>query len=325
MRAQLHEAHSAVPRLAGAGFVGGVLLLLLTLVLLPLAVGSIIVELVLPAEATVFFLTEEPPRPTAGTGTPRASANYLNIAVVEIDEAKALATLRISGDRSCAADCPDLQLALFSLSGALARRVGLPPSATVSLPAHARQISTTVELPVGGQPSRYPFDTYDLVLAVEMQAIQGDGTITPLRLDNLNVQTYLTLQMQVQRLKMSPPLSIDRRPLSTDADLDAFLYVRELKFWRPLYLPVLAVQLVLLIAGAAAYSVRTQPVHQLLLGIGSLVLGVWGIRAILVPGVPPYITAVDLALSFVILLLLGGIIARGLLYAHQSRRDTKHD
>ncbi|HEY7067647.1 MAG TPA: hypothetical protein VII06_39690 [Chloroflexota bacterium] len=325
MRAQLHEARPAVPRHARAGFVGGVLLLLLTAVLLPIAVGSIIVELVLPAEATVFFLTEEPPRPTVGTATPRASANYLNIAVVEIDEAKALATLRISGNRTCAADCPDLQLALFSLSGALARRVGLPPSATVSLPAHARQISTTVELPVGGQPSRYPFDTYDLVLAVDIQAIQPDGTISPLRLDNQTVQTYLTLQSQVQRLKMSPPLPIDPGTLSADTDLDAFLYVRELKFWRPLYLPVLAVLLVLLITGAAAYSVRTQPVQQLLLGVGSLVLGIWGIRSILVPGTPPYGTAVDLALSFVILLLLGGIIARGLLYAHQHRRDTRHD
>jgi hypothetical protein len=326
MQAQRHEAPPAAPRHSRAGFVSGVLLLLLlTAILLPLAIGSIFIELVLPPDAAVFFLTEEPPRRAVGAAGPRATANYLNIAVVTIDEAKATATLRISGHRTCATDCPDLQIALFSLSGALARRVGLPPSATVSLPANAQQISASVELPVGGQPSRYPFDTYDLVLAVEMQAIQGDGTITPLRLDNQTITTYLTPQSQVQRLNMSPPRSIDPRTLSVDTDLDAFLYVRALQFWRPLYLPILAVLLVLLIAGAAAYSVRTQPVHQLLLGVGSLVLGVWGIRSILVPGALSYGTAVDLALSFVILLLLGGIIARGLLYARQNRRATKED
>jgi hypothetical protein len=54
--------------------------------------------------------------------------------------------------------------------------------------------------------------------------------------------------------------------------------------------------------------------------VGSLVLGVWGIRSILVPGGPPYVTAVDLALSLVILLLLGGIILRGLHHA----RGTLH-
>jgi len=118
---------------------------------------------------------------------------------------------------------------------------------------------------------------------------------------------------------MSAPRSIDPRTTSAETGPDGFLYVRALQFWRPLYLPVLALLLVLLIAGAAAYSVRTQPVNQLLLGVGSLVLGVWGIRSILVPGFPPYVTAVDLALSLVILLLLGGIIARGVLYARSTR------
>ena len=83
---------------------------------------------------------------------------------------------------------------------------------------------------------------------------------------------------------------------------------------------MLAVLLVALIAGTAFYSVRTQPVRSLLLGVGSLVLGVWGIRGILVPGGPPYITAVDLALSLVILILLAGIMARGVLQYRRARR-----
>lgn len=70
---------------------------------------------------------------------------------------------------------------------------------------------------------------------------------------------------------------------------------------------------------------RTQPINQLLLGVGSLVLGVWGIRAILVPGVPPYVTAVDLALSLVILLLLGGIIARAVLSARRARHESQDE
>src|SRR5262249_36680008 len=102
-----------------------------------------------------------------------------------------------------------------------------------------------------------------------------------------------------------------------------FLYVRALRFLRPPYLPLLALLLVALIAGTGLYSLRTQPVRQLLLGVGSLVLGVWGIRGILVPGTPPYATAVDLALSLVILLLLGGIIARGVLQVHGARRQTE--
>jgi hypothetical protein len=105
-------------------------------------------------------------------------------------------------------------------------------------------------------------------------------------------------------------MEVDPRTVSADINSDAFLYVRALEFWRPLYLPVLVVLLVLLLGGAAAFSVRTQPVEQLLLRMGSLILGAWGIRATLVPGRSAYVTAVDLALSLVILLLLGGILAR---------------
>jgi hypothetical protein len=83
---------------------------------------------------------------------------------------------------------------------------------------------------------------------------------------------------------------------------------------------VLALLLVVLIAATGFYSVSTQPVRQLLLTVGSLVLGIWGVRGILVPGTPPYATAVDLALSFVILLLLAGIIGRSVLQYHRLHR-----
>ncbi len=49
---------------------------------------------------------------------------------------------------------------------------------------------------------------------------------------------------------------------------------------------------------------------------GALVLGVWGVRAIIVPVNLHFQTAVDLALSIVILFLLGGISVKALILAH---------
>lgn len=74
--------------------------------------------------------------------------------------------------------------------------------------------------------------------------------------------------------------------------------------------------LVLLIAAAAAYSVFLRPLDELFVNAGALVLGVWGIRAILVPGSLAYVTAVDLALSMVIIFLLGALTIRALLFVH---------
>jgi hypothetical protein len=73
---------------------------------------------------------------------------------------------------------------------------------------------------------------------------------------------------------------------------------------------VLAVLLVLLIASAAAYSVFLRPLHDLVLNSGALVLGVWGIRSILTPANLYYLTAIDLALSIVIIFTLGAITVR---------------
>ena len=67
---------------------------------------------------------------------------------------------------------------------------------------------------------------------------------------------------------------------------------------------------------AAAHAIFLRPLEGLFINAGTLVLGIWGIRAIRVPGNPAYVTAVDLALSVVIIVLLGGITIRALFFFH---------
>jgi hypothetical protein len=89
----------------------------------------------------------------------------------------------------------------------------------------------------------------------------------------------------------------------------------------------MAVLLVLMITMAAAYAVFMRPLADLVVNTGALVLGVWGIRAILQPGSPSFATGVDISLSFVILFLLGAISVRALAYLWQRnglRRPGHH-
>jgi hypothetical protein len=55
---------------------------------------------------------------------------------------------------------------------------------------------------------------------------------------------------------------------------------------------------------------------HLLVNAGALVLGVWGVRSILVPVNLHFQTAVDLSLSMVIPFLLGGVTVKALMLAH---------
>ena len=90
------------------------------------------------------------------------------------------------------------------------------------------------------------------------------------------------------------------------------LGVEVLHFSRPLHERVLAV---LLVAAAAAYAVFMRPLHDLVINSGGLVLGVWGIRALLSPGTATR-TLVDLSLSIVILFLLSAITFRALQFLY---------
>jgi hypothetical protein len=308
------------PRRGRAAFAVLVLLLIFAVSMLPFAVLSIIRELILPPEAEVFFLTREPPRQPNGSLAPQATATYLLIEVVSIDEAQGMATLRVSGHRPCQAGCDPQELVLFSLSGVEARRVGVLPSAAVRLPSDTEYHTAVVELPVSGQPSLYSFDSYELVLAIKMQAPQPDGPPVVVRPGDLGAPVYVALWLADKRMNMMPPKAIDPGTTALATDPSAFQSVHLLRFWRPLYQPVLAVLLVILIATAAIHTVCTQSVRDLGLSIGTLVVGVWGIRAILVSGYPPYVTAVELALSLVILILLAGMIIRMVLQLRRGER-----
>ena len=73
----------------------------------------------------------------------------------------------------------------------------------------------------------------------------------------------------------------------------------------------------MLIAAAAIYAVFLRPFQELVINVGGLILGIWGIRSILTPTSVTYITAVDLSLSVVILFLLGAITVRALRHVHE--------
>src|SRR5579883_3304321 len=65
-----------------------------------------------------------------------------------------------------------------------------------------------------------------------------------------------------------------------------------------------------------AYAVFMRPLNELVINCGALVLGVWGIRAIIVPTSQNYLTSVELSLACVILFLLLAITVRALRFIH---------
>ena len=293
-----------------------VALVLVGAALLPFVVRSMVRELG-GASPTLFdLITGEALSPGAEVD-PNAS-EFLNIAAVALDEGAGAITLAVSGNRVCAEECPTIQLVFLALDTDATVRRGLSPFARVTLGPQDMMYSETVQLPIRGTPVRYPFDQYTLWLGLARppSAAEAPGGQPPP--PPRGSAFVATVQSQLPQLVMAPPVPID--PTRVDAQTGGMSLgvVQSLTFRRPEYLPVLTVVLVLLVAASSAMALITQPIDTLILGVGGLILAIWGVRAVLMPQSFPVVTAVDLALSAVILLLLIGLAARIAFHVHRQ-------
>jgi hypothetical protein len=289
-------------------------LLLLTAVLLPLTVRSVVSDLLESPQGQVFVLSTTPHSAAAPTHTD------LLLRLVALDEVRGEVTLEVLGYHICdpACDWSD-QVDLFSIfqtPGATALE-GLPPSVRIVLAPSRYATTQTVQLPLRGRPVLYPFDTYELRLGIALERLFPDGTTAQLPLDETRSHLFVAVQPLLAQEVMSPPVPLEPRQGSSHGAPVEYVYATRLTIHRLLYLQVLTVLLVLLIAAAAIYAVFLRPFQDLVINVGGLILGIWGLRSILTPTSVTYVTAVDLSLSVVILFLLGAITVRALLHVHE--------
>jgi hypothetical protein len=290
-----------------------VALVVLVVVLLPVAVRSMQEVLGRGPDPLFDLHTGAVVTPDVAAAA-EADSTYFNLGFVGLDEGAGEVTLAVSGNRNCGERCPALDLTFAALDDDADQRRGLPPSSTLTLTPDQRIFSESVQLPVRGQPSLYPFDDYQLWLGIGGVATEPDGTRVELNPQTVTGRAVVTLQNRIPDMIMTEPAPVDPARVSAATDPFGFMAVQSLTFKRPAYLEVLAIALILLITVSAALALFTRGLDELALGFGGLILGVWGVRSILMPQSLPTATAVDLALSWVILLLLLGLALRAALH-----------
>jgi hypothetical protein len=253
--------------------------------------------------------------------TPAAAArtlsqSFVTISIADIDEGKQTVSLSIAANRICPTTCPTLDITLFAVANTAAVRRGLPPSVTVTLRPTDELFLQTVQLPIRGQPSLYPFETWQIWLGLTITDVRPDGSRVPLTVAQMPSRATFSLQSLLPDFLMAPPTPISPQQVAAVHDPLPFAAVQGLAFTRPAYLKDLTVILVVLITVSGLLALFTRGINELVLGVGGLILGIWGVRSILVPQPVPTITAIDLALSTVILLILLGLAVRAALHFH---------
>lgn len=125
----------------------------------------------------------------------------------------------------------------------------------------------------------------------------------------------LTIREQVARTVVGSFLPLDAGAVKSAHLPFDYAYAGAIDLVRPIYLRIIVVLTILLIA-AALYAMLMRPFDQSIINAGGLILGVWGVRSMLLGSYPADATAVDIVLTTVIIVLLGGISFRGLNYLH---------
>ena len=292
-------------------------------VTLPFSVKSVVDDVLGPATGRVIPITTRGGAAAPATLSERVrnrEANYtkLHLAVIAIDEVQLVATIRASGHHRCT-DCAfSHRVRLVAVAGDDDAAHGLPPSAAITLSPRDIVVSETFQLPLRGHPIHYPFDSYRIGIAVAYQRLYPDGRREVIPGNQADDHLFLSFQELLPRSTAKGPFGLSAQQMRAGDDPLEYSHAFEVGFERPPYVRVLAVMLVVLIAAAAAYSVFLRPLDDLVVNAGALVLGVWGIRAILTPTSVNYATAVDLALSLVIIFVLGALMIRALVFVHDQ-------
>jgi hypothetical protein len=184
-------------------------------------VGLLVPSLTLPggARPPLSEVFDRSPSPiyALGPAVPPLAGDHadLRIDVIGLDEVKQLLTLRLSGYRTCGSTCTAEELVLVSVRADESNRPGLPPLATVPLPAHDGLVEATIELPVQGQLLQYPFDSFDLLLGVALQEVGTDAATRPLLATEATSHLRLTLREEIAQLQWDAPVSVDPAPFQS--------------------------------------------------------------------------------------------------------------
>jgi hypothetical protein len=283
--------------------------LLFTVLMLPFVVGDVYSDLFGPRNES-FQLTA----PTV----PASARSYLHLELTALGDWAQTITMQVSGHHVCDTPCNWSVRFLLVAARKDAKQQGLPAFGAVTLPAEDKVVTQSVTLPLEGDPVRYPFDTYDFRLGVVVQWVFPDGSVTTLTPEDAKSRLFLSMRLGIPNVAMHRPGHLQPEQFRVNDSEYSYVALDEVVLERPLRLKVLAVLLVLLVAAGAAYAVFLRPLDQLVLSAGALVLGVWGIRSILLSSTAPTgAAALDITLSMVILFLLAALSARALHYYDQ--------
>jgi hypothetical protein len=291
------------------GFFMIALLLLTAAALLPIAIASAIADLAQDVRTTYFIFGEHHRQD--------ADRVMLNLNMFALDEWQKTVSINVSGHRDCSSTCDGTdRIQFISIPAAKEDGEGLPPYAVITFAPGVRSVTEQITLPISERAIRYPFDSPSIEIGAVAQRSNAEGGFRTISPDDAKRFLFLSINGSIPRANLHAPKPVPLDKVYVDDPAWRFAGVWQVDFTRPVYLQVVAFILVILVSLASLYAVVLAPLRDLVISAGALILGVWGIRAIVLGAGLSGFTVIDLSLMLVILFLLVAITWRTLQYMH---------
>jgi hypothetical protein len=285
--------HAAAPR--ELRYVVALLLVIALLVgmaaTVPLAIMSFLDELGDPGDSVYSSIGQDAALP----------GHRVTLDITEMDEVAGTMTTLATAARGCQPTCSTADEMIVRSVNVDADDSVVPVEERLTFEAPASSTSREIVLPLYGNYLHYPFDRWALVLkvdhapAAEGGAAASEDDVAPIA---------LSVTSRLPRMEMHP-----RAHDADDAGSGGGVAV-VLQFERPTYLPLVTIWMILSVAAIAACVVILSSTEALVASSAGLVLAVWGIRGILLGSLVPATSAVDIALSVVVVFILVATLVR---------------
>jgi hypothetical protein len=274
--------------------------------LLPMAVESIIHDIKGIASKQQFF-TED----LTDTGQ---HFTDLELLIKQVDELGQVATIEISGERSCVSPCGSFtdKITFFGINDQTKDRRTHSKNVSITIPDENTFVSGEIKLPFNGRLFRYPFDSYTLGIGVTIERTFKDQPPRLLTPDEIANSFELSFSESISRMELKSFKKVDGAQYKPRNVHAPYIIAGIAEFERPMHLKIIVTMVVLMIVLVSIYTMATRPFNELIFYIGVIILVIFGARELVIKDFPSDTTIVDTVFGIVVLYNLIVVILRSI-------------
>jgi len=246
---------------------------------------------------------------------------YVNLEVLtkEIDFVNKKIKINVNGYHHCDVFCGKyktrLHISNFFFKKENVKR--LPYSIIIEVPESTTEFEKEVTLPISGEIFNYPFDKYRADISIAIERLK-EGHSNFLNQRNSNIT--LLMNDKIPRLETLPPIIIKNLDIIATEypSAIAFSSVHE----RPFYIKYIVSLLVIFLIATTAATILLTEFYQLITGGAGIILGIWGVRSLLLGDLPTDISILDIILTLIVIGTLISLVIKSVIYTNNIWRNT---